>query len=294
MNTILVPTDFSIPADNAAQYALQLAMRMKTGIKLCHALKIPVEAPMAAQVAWPLEDYVSLKNEANDQLSLLAEKLEKDIEEQISSLPASYQPKVHYTSEVGAADDVIRNVFDEQKMTLVVMGMSGAGPLSRFFLGSTSRDLIDKATFPVLLIPAGFKFKTIKKIAFASDLSEGDVKVIHSLAGMARFFNAEILITHVISEKFEQITEQNRVEVFLNEVTGTADYDKIYYRAVKSLDVIHGLDWLVEHGQVDILAMVHRRHHFLNYIFRGSYAQKMAQHITMPLMVFPPDFEEVI
>jgi len=294
MNTILVPTDFSIPADNAAKYALQLAMRMKRGIKLCHALKIPAEAPMAGQVAWPLEDYISLKDEANDQLSSLAEKLENDIEEQISGLPVSYQPKIDYTSEIGAANDVIRNVVSGQKMTLVVMGMSGAGPLSRFFLGSTSRDLIDHAGFPILLIPAGFKFTTIKKIAFASDLSAGDVEVIHSLAGMARFFNAEILITHVVSERYEQLADRETVADFLNEVTGKADYDKIYYRAVKGLDVIHGLNWLAEHGQIDILAMVHRPHYFLNYLLKGGYTQKMARHVTMPLMVFPQNFQGVI
>ncbi|MDP9077033.1 MAG: universal stress protein [Bacteroidota bacterium] len=288
MKTILVPTDFSAAADNAARYAMQIAKRMKTGIQLCNAVLVPVEAPGAAQVAWPLEDYTSIKNEVTVDLSYLSEMLE--LEERDVSNPQSYHPFVTYNSEIGTVKDVIRNRVDEQKMPLVVMGMSGAGGVSRFFLGSNSRDLIDIACFPVLLIPATAVFKPVQKIAFATDLSKEDIEVIHSLASMARLFNAEILITHCTDEKYEKDVVEHEVDDFLCEVTSKANYDKIYYRHVKSIDLEHGLDWLTEHGQIDMLAMVHRPHHFLAKLLKGSYTQKMARHITIPLMVFPPAY----
>jgi nucleotide-binding universal stress UspA family protein len=289
MKTILVPTDFSAPANNAARYALHLAKSMKTGIRLCSAISVPAEAPMAPQVAWPLEDYTSIKNFTTAQLELSVEKLEQKLEEQAEGLPPGYQPAIGYSSEVGSVTEVIRNVMGEQKMSLVVMGMSGAGGLSRLFLGSNSRELIEKANFPIILIPADFIYKPIKKIAFATDLSKGDIEVIHSLAGMARYFNAEILVSHVTDEKYESPEEKQAIDNFLSEVSDKVNYPKIYYRHVRSIDVDQGLNWLYEHSQIDMLAMVHRPHHFLSKLIRGSYTQRLAKHITIPLLVFPPD-----
>ncbi|SDP96965.1 Nucleotide-binding universal stress protein, UspA family [Mucilaginibacter sp. OK268] len=294
MKTILVPTDFSAPANNAARYALHLAKSMKTGIRLCSAISVPAEAPMAPQIAWPLEDYTSIKSFVTEQLELSVEKLERKLDEQAEGLPPAYQPAIGYSSEVGSVTEVIRNTMDEQKMSLVVMGMSGAGGLSRFFLGSNSRDLVEKASFPVLLIPGDFTYQPIKKIAFATDLSKGDIEVIHSLAGMARYFNAEILVSHITDEKYENHTEQREIDDFLTEVSDKVNYPQIYYRHVKSIDVDRGLTWLYEHSQIDMLAMVHRPHQFLSKLIQGSHTQRLAKHITIPLLVFPPDCCAVI
>jgi len=288
MKTILVPTDFSAPADNAARYALHLARQMHTNLELCNAMKIPIETPVAAQVAWPLEDYSAIKNPVTDELSFLSERLEQ--EDRAATGPQSYHPIVSYTSEIGPVKDVVRNIVDERKIGLVVMGMSGSGGLSRFVLGSSSRDMIDIASFPVLLIPSHAPFKRINKIAFATDLSKGDIEVIHSLASFAYYFNAEILITHVTNKKFEKNEERKKINAFLSEVTDKANYPKIYYRHIKSINVDHGLDWLYEHGQIDMLAMVHRPHHFLSKLINGSHTQNMARHITIPLLVVPPEY----
>lgn len=285
MKTILVPTDFSAAANNAARYAMHVAKEIKARVLLCNAMLIPVEGPMAEQIVWPLESYDSLKEAVNYDLQEFAGKLGS--EETDSSIPESFHPAVSCKSEIGAVPDVVRNLFDDAGANMVVMGMSGAGGLSRLFLGSKSRDLIEVARFPVLLIPAGFVFKGIQKIAFATDLSVGDVETIHSLVGLARCFNAEILITHVTDKKYDSAETQKMVDEFLTHVSNRVNYAKIFYRHVKSMDVDHGLTWLTEHHTIDMLAMVHRPHDTLDNIFKGSHTQKLAKHITIPLLVFP-------
>lgn len=288
MKPFLVPTDFSPSADNAARYALQLAKSLRTGIELCHAFTVPEEAPAAAQVAWPLEDYTTVKNHVTAELSRLTGNLE--YEERAASTPLSYHPLVNYTSEVGTVKDVIRNKVDTQRLNLVVMGMSGSGGLSRLFLGSNSRELIDVANFPVLLIPPQASFAPIKKIAFATTLDPEDIDIIQALAGMARMFNAEILISHCTDEKYEQHEAAKKADAFLADVTDKARYDKICYRHIKSTGVNRGLDWLSEHGQADLLAMVHHPRHFLEKLLTGSHTLDIARHIPIPLLVFPPGY----
>jgi len=285
MKTILVPTDFFPAAENAARYALHLAKGMQTGIKLCNAFLVPLETPMASQVVWPLEDYTSVKYETTEELKIFAEKLME--QEKVFNDAESYHPVVEYLSEVGPVADVVADIVEEEKLPLVVMGMSGAGLVSRFILGSSSRKMIEKARFPVLLVPAKFVFNGIKKIAFATDLSKADIDVINSISGLAKSFNAEILIAHITDETYDKHEHQHKVDAFLSDITGKIDYPKIYYRHIKSMDVDHGLDWLTEHGQIDILAMVHRQHSIIDRIFAGSHTQKLARHIKLPLLVFP-------
>ncbi|GAC1312599.1 MAG: hypothetical protein NVSMB24_34410 [Mucilaginibacter sp.] len=291
MKKILVATDFSPAADNAARYALNLAGVLRTGIKLCTAFKVPAETPMAAQVVWPLEDYTSLKSETMEDLKSLAEKLIN--EEFPEKERQSFYPLIDYTSEIGTVTAVIRNLMEDQRLPLVVMGMSGAGMMSRFFLGSSSREMIEKASAPVLLIPSQTAYKDIKKIAFATDLSTGDIDVIHSLAGLAYPFNAEILLAHVTPDSVDG-PYQRKIDNFLNEVTCKVNYPRIYYRPVKSSSIDHGLEWLAANGQADMLAMVHRKQNIFDRMLTGSHTQKLARHIKLPLLVFPQGYQSII
>jgi nucleotide-binding universal stress UspA family protein len=287
MKTIIVPTDFSPSAYNAARYAMHLAKETKSHIILCNAMLIPVAGPMAGQIAAPIEDYDSLKQNIDDELQRYAQQMEE--RDKDSTIPASHHPTVTCKSEVGPVSDVVCNMVNDTKANMVVMGMSGARGLSRVLLGSKSRDMIEAACFPVLLVPAQFIFRGIKKIAFATDLSVGDIEIIHSLAGIARCFNAEILITHITDKKYDVAETKRMVDGFLSQVSDRVNYPKIYYRHVKSMDVDHGLNWLAIHSMVDMMAMVHRPHDVLDKIFKGSHTQKLAKHITVPLLVFPND-----
>jgi hypothetical protein len=77
------------------------------------------------------------------------------------------------------------------------------------------------------------------------------------------------------------------IEKFLLEISNKANYPQIYYRIIKHDKVELGLDWLCEYGHIDMLAMVHRPHDFLDSILNSSHTKKMAGHIAIPLLVFP-------
>jgi nucleotide-binding universal stress UspA family protein len=283
MKTILVPTDFSPAANNAAKYALHIARKVKAGIKLCNAIKVPAESAFAAQVAWPLEDLESLKDGSDAELNYLTGILENEwlIEKD------DFQPCIQRATGVGNVTDYIRNLVSDEHMNLVIMGMSGANMFSRFILGSNSRDLISKADFPLLLIPKSHIFTPIKKIGFATDLSATDIDILHSLARFASYFNAEILISHVLQTPGQN---QKQIDAFLSDVTCKVDYPNIYYRSLQSDSINNGLHWLTENGQISILVMVHRDYSFFNH----NYTQKLAVKSKVPLMVLPDGFNKFL
>lgn len=288
MKKILIPTDFSTSAKNAANYAMHLAKQMRANVKLCNAVMVPLDVPLAAHVAAPIVSFETLEYEVEQELKRWAGKLKS--RDELETAPDTFHPLIEYAVGVGSVPDVITNFAANREVNLTVMGMSGAGGLSKFLLGSSSRAMVEASERPLLLVPDESRFMGLRKIAFATDLSKTDIAVIHTLAGFARTFNAEILIVH-ISEKASdnEFNNQHKIDAFLNEVTNKVNYHKIYYQHLLDTAIGDGLDWLADYGQIQMLVMVHRKHSVLHKLFKGSYTQKLKKRITIPLLVFPPD-----
>ncbi len=190
---------------------------------------------------------------------------------------------------MGALTDVVDDVIDNHNIDLIIMGTHGNSGLSTVMLGNHSKKMINESAKPLLLVPFNAGIKPVKKIAYATDFKhpENDLLTIYKLIPFAKQLNAEILLTHVIDETHQSPTFKKWLDNMLTDLSNKADYPNIYYRLIKSRGPESGLDWLCEHGQVDMLAMLHHQHSFLDKLLNGSYTQKMAGHITIPLLVFP-------
>jgi nucleotide-binding universal stress UspA family protein len=201
----------------------------------------------------------------------------------------SFNPSITYKSEAGTVIDMVNHLGHSEEIDLVIVGTHGSSGLSTLLLGNHSRQMIDEIKKPLLLVPPAAVIAPIKKIAFATDFTnaEADLVCIHKLVMLARPLNAEILLTYIYNKEYRAATFQRVIDRFMVKVSDNANYHNIYYREVKSYLPSAGLDWLCEHGNIDILAMAHRSHNFIDSLFRGSQTQKMANHIPIPLLVFP-------
>ncbi|MEJ5962882.1 universal stress protein [Pedobacter immunditicola] len=210
MKKILIPTDFSVPAENAAHYAIALAKKIKADILLCNAFKVPTDAPTAAQVAWPLIGYTELKENATSELDSWV-KLLSDPSCSISD--DEYCPDLAYESGVGNVSDVVSSLVEKEKIDLVVMGMTGASALTQFVLGSNCKEMIEKANVPLLLIPFKAGFKNIRRIAFATDLNTEDLLALQFMINIALPLNPEITIVHITNKEVDpQSNVQHKIK----------------------------------------------------------------------------------
>ncbi len=291
MKRILVPIDFSKTAENAAQYALQLAGYLKANLILCNVFLLPAIVPATAQISLPGYEYDTLKEESTLELEVIAKRLRT--ENKTLPAPDFIHPLIECISEAGGVKDVIMEIAKARKVHMMVMGMTGAGPVSRFLFGSISREMIDNVDYPLLLVPSGFVFQKIGKIAFATDFSETDIEMIHSLSGLARYFNADLVIVHITETMQNDKTQQKIADSFLNDITCKINYDKIYYRHMLHTDVEKGLDWISENDFVDMLVMVHRHFSFFDRLFNLSHTHQTANHLNVPLLILPTGVKPV-
>jgi len=283
MKKILIVTDFSTNATHAAEYGYNLASRLKANIVIGNAFIVPAEVPQAGVVAWPMEEYDMVAKDTVDELQQLKTQLEKKDN-------AGYKPLISLANETGSVTDVVYALIKHYGIDLVVMGTHGSSGLSTLLLGNHCFKMIDAAIKPLLLVPAEAKIAPVKKIAYATDFKhpQDDLAAIYALIQFAKsLVGAEILLTHVYNEKHHSPQFQKWLDNLLVDLSNKADYPNIYYRVIKNSKPENGLDWLCKYGQVDMLAMLHRPHNFFDTLLKGSHTKRMANHISIPLLVFP-------
>jgi len=283
MKNILVATDFSVPAENAAHYAIQLAKLIKANVMLCNAYKVPADAPMAAQVAWPLVNEEDMRSETGGSLTQLVDKLSN-----VCSTDG-FCPEITFESEKGEVCQVIDRFVKQKEIELVVMGMAGAGKLIQWALGSNSKTMIDGAEFPVLYVPGVAGFHGIKKIAFASSLSVDELEPLEFLCKLARPMDAEVVVYHICGSELKRSEELGGIDKdFYENVAQKIDYKKIKYENIWHSDIHEGLRWIRNNNDIDIIAMVHQQHNLVDKLVNGSYTHKLSRFTTVPLLIFQP------
>src|ERR1022692_1352697 len=95
MKTILVLTDFSKKAENAAIFALKIAEKKGANIILFHSLENFQSANVPESGSWIYEDYEMIKTESLTELKKLEDYLVTHHK------PGTFEPKISLLNEMG-------------------------------------------------------------------------------------------------------------------------------------------------------------------------------------------------
>ena len=287
MKTILVLTDFSIRAQYAAEFAMHIAMKMKADLVLCNAIEIIENAPMAEQIAWPIADHLALKQEGLVDLKALAKHLEMLVPQ--TGGAAGHRPIVSCINDFGNLATVASKVVKDKAVDLVVMGSHKSTGLARFLFGSHTHDVLDTINCPVFLVPESLKFKELRTVAYATDLTFSDFKVINYLSGIAKPFNAEILVSHISPYGLPGIDSSKAIQHSVNELFDEG-HPKVFYASIRGENIPKRLLEISGSGKADVLALVHKRYGFFEGLFHSSVSKQMANSAKIPLLILPYSF----
>jgi nucleotide-binding universal stress UspA family protein len=139
---ILVPTDFSVPADAALQYAKELADKFGAHLHLLHVVAIPTSYPMGPEMsAGPVMELMGeVEATARTTLEEQAERL---------GLP---RDRVSVRTIVGLPVSEILDAIEQDRIDLVVMGTHGRGIFEHLLLGSVAERVVRRSPVPVLTV----------------------------------------------------------------------------------------------------------------------------------------------
>jgi nucleotide-binding universal stress UspA family protein len=276
MKTILVLTDFSINADYAVQYALKLAQKIEANLLLCNIYELPQDARMTGRKAYE-------QNSIEDQSELSA-RLKTEIDKYKEGL---FRPELSQCSYPGSVADRINEIAGKNEVIMGVVSSHNANWLSTLISGNHTRNIIEAADFPILMIPYQIRFSNYKSIAFATAMNYTDITVLESLTGLAKHMNSEILVTQVADAFADKKFELKELKQFFNQIPGKINYPNIRYYIFENRTIINGLTWLTTHVEIDLLVLVHRRRNWMQKLLSGSITQQLAVFFNKPILIFP-------
>jgi nucleotide-binding universal stress UspA family protein len=270
MKTILVPTDFSKAANNAAEYAAKLAKAIEADVLLFHVYHVPVS--VSKDFPKMVTTFNKLQAEHEMQLKIEAVNLKKRNGIEVS-----------YIAKMGMAVDEI--VEEEKNASIIIMGMHGASKFSEVVLGSITTATLRKTTKPVLIIPENAVYKDPEKIVFACDYDpKTDMHTIDTLKELIKVFSSKIYVVNVKHKKEQVSVEEavvgERVEGELRDV------EHVYFFSEKE-DPVDGINEFVEDKQADMVAVIPHHYNFFERLFHKSVSKKMAFHTHVPLLALP-------
>lgn len=269
MKKILVATDFSESANNAAEYAINLAKEMNSEVVLLHVYHVPVPDPV---VAIPFISPTELEN--LNEVALL-----KDVTE----LEKKTGIIVKHQLEMGFA--VTEILALENKFDLIVMGMKGANGLSEVFFGSISTDVMKKTKKPLLLIPENAKYSGLKNIVFACDFDISTaIKTIHPLKELVEIFDSKLLILNV--------THKNQVPSFNESISGLRLENSLgsinhSYHFPENENLTEEINHFSAIHEANLITIVPHRHTIIDRLFHESTSKRLAFQTDIPLLALP-------
>jgi nucleotide-binding universal stress UspA family protein len=181
MKLILVPTDFSAPADHAVETAAQLAQKQGATVHLIHSVDVPdtwqdARFSNAVLATKPLKQQQDLYPEIRARVGEARQMLENR-----SQRLARKKVKVTYHVAANVAWQDITTIARDLKADLIIMGTHGAGAMKEALMGSNTQRVVRLADVPVLTLRDALP-KRIANVALLLDpLEPGLEKTIHGL-----------------------------------------------------------------------------------------------------------------
>lgn len=273
MDTIVVATDFSIPAYNAADFAVGLAPSLSAKhIILYNSYD---EAPMVADVLIDeKKDHSKLHTRSQISLSEQAEHLEKRLKEGLTlETLANGKPLLKGVDRLAS----------NRGAKLLVAGVTGKGRLEKFIIGSNTAELVKNSPIPLLLIPNGIKFRPIKKVVFACDLKKvAQSTPTNKIKEIIRLLGAQLVLLHVAEpdERFnvKLVTEQHKLHELFDEI-------KPEYHYTNDTDPEQGIIKFVKEVDADLVITVPKSYGLFTGLFHKSVTRALAQHTQIPLLI---------
>jgi nucleotide-binding universal stress UspA family protein len=192
MKKILVPTDFSRPAQWALEVATNIAKKAKGQIVLLHIVEQPTSE------SFNVEGQIAMGQGWEDKLFTLKliERNRLQLEEAAKTVEAA---GVVVTCELKLGNPFhgIKTVITEHQVDLVVMGTSGRSKFEEMVVGSNTERVVRFAKCPVLTVhekPSGNDFASI---VYASSLNANEKAFADVVKNAQEMYNAKIHLVRI-------------------------------------------------------------------------------------------------
>lgn len=269
LKKIVCPIDFSPAANNAVEYASNLAQELDIEIELIHVEQIsPIDAFNVEKVTENIQEIKNL--------------LQKICDEIYSNFHVVCKYSVEVT--LGRLEKIIKaKTLDHN---LIIMGTNGIDTIYQYIFGTNTYHVIKKSKCPVLIIPENVIFTPIKKMVFAWDYSRENRISFLQLNDFVDLFSPEIVFLHISKNKStvaDDVYDAFQTELFSyfgekNSIT----FARVYMDSSET--IAQKIDQFVDITQADLLVITFYERGIFENIIHDSVTKWLSEEAKYPLL----------
>jgi nucleotide-binding universal stress UspA family protein len=268
MKTIVVATDFSPAALNAANYATDMALVINANILLLHIYKLP-----AGYNGVPL--------------TVNVEDIRKTADNNIDELKAQLIQKtgnkilIETKIRLGSFFQELQAVCVGVHPYAVIIGSQGSTAAERLLFGGHAVYTMKHLMWPTITVPQGVAFSNVKKIGLACDFDAVlDTTPVEEIKLLVNDFNAEL---HVLNTGKKDELDPGVVfeSGLLHEMISGLNPKYHFITDEKTDESI--MEFAEEH-HIDLLIVLPKRYGLMEMLIHRSHTKNLVLHCHVPVM----------
>lgn len=277
IDNILFPTDFSDNTREALSFVLEVARSTGATIHLMHSIEEPYDFASLSETP------VIAGEEVKKSLSQRVSKLFNGIRQDVKNDERYKEINIETCMQTGRALYTILEETKNRDIDLIIMGAKGRSGIEKIIFGSTTAEVIQRSTVPVLAVPPKASFHGFAQLMFATDFQDGDLQALQYIANFANLFDSSITVFHsspednlktkIMVRGFEELAKEfisNKDMTFVQE-TNPSFFDAIADQ--------------IEKGNLSLLVMTRYKESFS--LLNRRQTKQMSYYTERPLMVLP-------
>jgi nucleotide-binding universal stress UspA family protein len=271
----LAATDFSENSVQALLYAIDLAEKHEAKLIFFHNANVHIPETTPSETYQKIADSYAIEYRQK-----LADHVEKVYEQAgRKSNPENSELLISIDSLHTSA--LIKRLVKERNIKAVILGTRGYSGIKRILLGSTSRQLLRSADFPLVVVPMGCTYKDINKVLCISS-KENFSEELQRVVEFARLFDAEAAILHLQDSDNEIANPDELVKTERSRL----NYQKInlYAYPKENRDTSEQICDLAKLIDAAVVVMFTEKRNFWQRLFEEYETKEVLKYLEVPLI----------
>lgn len=280
MKKILVPTDFSKPAQVAAETAVDIAKRAKAEVVLLHVVE------GASGSSFNVEGQVSTASGSWED-KLFTMKLIERSKKQLAKMAEDLKQngiRIRQELRLGTPFHGMRTIITEQKVDLVVMGTAGHSKLEEMIIGTNTEKVVRHAHCPVLTVhkkPASTDFKNI---VYATSMSKDEEVFSRIVRKTQEMYDATVHLVRINTPgNFQRDVV---VRKYMQDFAKKLQLKNYTINIFNDLSEEEGIIYFADFINADLIAMATHGRTGFAHVLAGSIAEDVVSHSKRPVLTF--------
>jgi nucleotide-binding universal stress UspA family protein len=279
MKKILVPTDFSKPAQIAIDVATDIAKKANGQLILLHVIE------EASGTSFNITGEVDVSGGWENKLFTMKmiERSKKQMANLFNEVKAT-GVKVKQELRVGTAFHGMRDIISEQKVDLVVMGTAGHSKLEEMIIGTNTEKVVRHSKCPVLTVHKKPVTTDFKDIVYATSLSKDEEVFSRIVRNTQQMYNSTVHLVRINTPGNFQ--RDAVVKKSMQDFAKKLQLKNFTINIFNDLTEEEGIIYFADSINADLIAMATHGRTGFAHVLAGSIAEEVVSHSKRPVLTF--------